>query len=48
MLLTPHFAGSFGNEVQRMADSAVDEIARYAAGLPFAHPVLRDELARTA
>lgn len=48
VLLTPHFAGSFGNEVQRMADSAVDEIARYAAGLPFAHPVLRDELARTA
>ncbi|WP_299537278.1 hydroxyacid dehydrogenase [uncultured Streptomyces sp.] len=44
VLLTPHFAGSFGNEVQRMADSALDEIARFARGLPFSHPVRREEL----
>ncbi|MCQ4084995.1 hydroxyacid dehydrogenase [Streptomyces sp. RB6PN25] len=48
VLLTPHIAGSMGTEMRRMADSAVDELARYAAGLPFAHPVLRDELDRAA
>lgn len=48
MFLTPHVAGSLGNELHRMADSAVEEIARYATGLPFAHPVHREDLARTA
>lgn len=48
VLLTPHIAGSLGNELHRMADSAVGEIARYAAGLPFAHPVHRADLHRTA
>lgn len=43
VLLTPHFAGSMGTEVQRMAAHAVAEVARYAAGQPFAHPV-RPEL----
>lgn len=48
VLLTPHIAGSVGNELHRMADSAVEEIARYAAGLPFVHGVRREELRRTA
>ncbi|HEX6682113.1 MAG TPA: hydroxyacid dehydrogenase, partial [Candidatus Limnocylindrales bacterium] len=48
VLLTPHFAGSFGTEVQRMADLAVAELARYAAGLPFLHPVHREQLCRSA
>ncbi|WP_030389295.1 hydroxyacid dehydrogenase [Streptomyces sp. NRRL S-241] len=48
VLLTPHIAGSLGNELHRMADSAIQEIARYAAGLPFAHPVHREDLDRTA
>ncbi|GHI85694.1 hydroxyacid dehydrogenase [Streptomyces xanthophaeus] len=48
VLLTPHVAGSLGNELHRMADSAVDEIARYAAGLPFVHAVRREELRRIA
>ncbi|WP_404953274.1 hydroxyacid dehydrogenase [Streptomyces sp. 147326] len=48
VLLTPHIAGSLGKELHRMADSAIDEIARYAAGLPFAHPVYRTDLDRTA
>ncbi|MEV7440804.1 hydroxyacid dehydrogenase [Streptomyces sp. NPDC091204] len=48
VLLTPHIAGSLGNELHRMADSAIDEIARYAAGLEFAHPVHRADLHRTA
>ncbi|MFD9410587.1 hydroxyacid dehydrogenase [Streptomyces sp. NPDC059989] len=48
VLLTPHIAGSLGNELHRMADSAIEEIARYAAGLPFVHGVRREDLDRTA
>ncbi|MEV7602667.1 hydroxyacid dehydrogenase [Kitasatospora sp. NPDC089797] len=48
VLLTPHVAGSLGGELHRMAATAADELARYAAGLPFAHPVLPAELPRTA
>ncbi|MFE5625418.1 hydroxyacid dehydrogenase [Streptomyces virginiae] len=48
VLLTPHIAGSLGNELHRMADSAIEEIARYGAGLPFVHPVRREDLHRTA
>ena len=48
VLLTPHIAGSVGNELHRLVDAAVDELARYAAGLDFAHPVLRRELERSA
>nr|WP_037610641.1 hydroxyacid dehydrogenase [Streptacidiphilus rugosus] len=48
VVLTPHIAGSVGGELHRMADSALAELARFARGLPFAHPVLREELDRTA
>ncbi|MHA6763823.1 hydroxyacid dehydrogenase [Streptacidiphilus sp. PAMC 29251] len=48
VLLTPHVAGSVGGELHRMADSAVAELARFAAGQPFAHPVLPEQLDRTA
>lgn len=48
VVLTPHIAGSVGTELHRLADSAVDELARYAKGLPFAHPVLREHLDHTA
>lgn len=48
VLLTPHVAGSLGLELHRMADSATAEVARYARGLPFSHPVLQGELDRTA
>ncbi|MEV4558119.1 hydroxyacid dehydrogenase [Kitasatospora sp. NPDC049285] len=48
VLLTPHVAGSMGTELHRMAAAAVDELARFAAGLPFAHPVLAQEIHRTA
>lgn len=44
-LITPHLAGSQGNEWQRLADSAISEVARWAAGEPFAHPVRRERLA---
>ncbi|MEV4169866.1 hydroxyacid dehydrogenase [Nonomuraea sp. NPDC049709] len=48
VLLTPHIAGSLGGELARIADLAVDELARYAAGLPFAHGVAVEELATIA
>jgi phosphoglycerate dehydrogenase-like enzyme len=51
VLLTPHLAGSHGDELHRLADAAVAEVARYAQGQPFLHPVQRrevDRLGRTA
>ncbi|WP_030257364.1 hydroxyacid dehydrogenase [Streptomyces violens] len=44
-LLTPHLAGSQGNEWRRLADLTVSEVARWAAGDGFAHPVHRERLA---
>jgi phosphoglycerate dehydrogenase-like enzyme len=34
VLLTPHVAGSMGNELHRLGESAVAEVERLAAGLP--------------
>ncbi|MGW7412906.1 hydroxyacid dehydrogenase [Streptomyces sp. NPDC054863] len=48
VLLTPHMAGSFGNELHRMADHALGELERYAAGAPFSEPVHRDALGHSA
>lgn len=48
VLLTPHIAGSLGNELARMAQGAVDEVERYAQGRPFAHGVGPEELLRSA
>ncbi|WP_432004201.1 hydroxyacid dehydrogenase [Streptomyces sioyaensis] len=48
VLLTPHIAGSLGGELHRMADRALDEVARFAAGLPFAAPVLPASRDRSA
>ncbi|MFJ4875121.1 hydroxyacid dehydrogenase [Streptomyces sp. NPDC088745] len=48
VLLTPHLAGSFGNELHRLAEHALDELARYGAGLPFVEPVRADGLGRSA
>lgn len=48
VLLTPHIAGSLGNELVRMAHWATDEVRRYAEGRPLAHAVGSDELARSA
>ncbi|MFJ8825839.1 hydroxyacid dehydrogenase [Streptomyces sp. NPDC102467] len=44
-LITPHLAGSQGSEWERLADTAVGEVARWAAGDGFAHPVRRERLA---
>ena len=48
VLLTPHIAGSLGVELHRLGAAAIDEVARYARGLPFAHPVTRAELGHSA
>jgi phosphoglycerate dehydrogenase-like enzyme len=48
VVLTPHVAGATGTELWRLADLAVDEIERYAAGLPPRHPVVRADLDRIA
>ncbi|CAL9354553.1 Formate dehydrogenase, mitochondrial [Streptomyces sp. enrichment culture] len=45
VLLTPHLAGSQGNEWRRLADLALSEIARWASGDGFLHPVRRERLA---
>ncbi|MEV0235645.1 hydroxyacid dehydrogenase [Nonomuraea sp. NPDC050786] len=46
--LTPHIAGSHGNELARMGAVVVDELERLAAGLPLAHRVNHDDLDRVA
>ncbi|GAA3211366.1 hydroxyacid dehydrogenase [Nonomuraea helvata] len=46
--LTPHIAGSHGNELARMGAVVVDELERLTAGLPLAHPVNHDDLDRVA
>ncbi|MFH8567077.1 hydroxyacid dehydrogenase [Streptomyces sp. NPDC017993] len=48
VLLTPHIAGSLGTELHRMTDQALDELERYASGLPFAHTVLPESLHHSA
>ncbi|WP_030750169.1 hydroxyacid dehydrogenase [Streptomyces griseus] len=48
VLLTPHVAGSLGNELHRMADQALEEIARYTRGEPFAEEVRAADLTRSA
>ncbi|MDQ1008923.1 phosphoglycerate dehydrogenase-like enzyme [Streptomyces sp. V4I23] len=48
VLLTPHIAGSLGGELHRMTDQALDEVERFARGMPFADPVHPGTLERSA
>lgn len=48
VLLTPHIAGSLGNELQRMGHVVADELDRVARGLPLAHEVRHADLDRVA
>ena len=48
VLITPHLAGSQGNEWGRLAELAIAEVGRWAAGVDFAHPVRRERLGRLA
>ena len=46
--VTPHLAGSEGTELDRLADWAADEIARWAAGEPPRNGISREQLERLA
>jgi len=48
VVVTPHIAGSNGGEIHRMGASAVEEIARLAAGLPLAHSITEAQVATQA
>ena len=48
VLLTPHIAGSMGNELRRLADFALDELERWTQGVPFLDPVRPSAWDRTA
>ena len=48
VFLTPHIAGSLGNELARLGTAAVTELERFCAGLPPLHPVRQADLARVA
>ncbi|MBR7828860.1 hydroxyacid dehydrogenase [Actinospica sp. MGRD01-02] len=48
VFLTPHIAGSQGNELARLGTAAVDEVERLAANLPLAHRVDLETLGRAA
>jgi phosphoglycerate dehydrogenase-like enzyme len=48
VVLTPHIAGSLGNEISRMGDLAVAEVGRFLAEEPLAHEVRAEDLGRIA
>lgn len=48
VLLTPHIAGSVGEELSRLIDHALDELERVAAGEPLASPVQPELLSNSA
>jgi phosphoglycerate dehydrogenase-like enzyme len=48
VFLTPHIAGSLGNELERLGRIVVEELERLADGLPPAHEVRHSDLARVA
>ncbi|MFF1547109.1 hydroxyacid dehydrogenase [Streptomyces sp. NPDC058291] len=48
VFLTPHIAGSLGNELERLGRIVVEELERLAAGLPLVHEVRHTDLARVA
>ncbi|WP_105969501.1 hydroxyacid dehydrogenase [Streptomyces geranii] len=48
VLLTPHIAGSLGNELERLGRTVVDELRLLNSGSPFAHPVRRADLVNSA
>ncbi|MFI9566248.1 hydroxyacid dehydrogenase [Streptomyces rishiriensis] len=48
VFLTPHIAGSLGNELERLGRIVVEELERLADGLPLAHEVRHADLASMA
>lgn len=48
VFLTPHIAGSLGNELERLGRTVVDEMALLATGASLARPVLQTHMAYSA
>jgi phosphoglycerate dehydrogenase-like enzyme len=48
VVLTPHIAGSLGNEISRMGDLAIGEVRRFLAGDALFHQVRAEDLERIA
>ena len=48
VIFTPHIAGAMGQECQRLADFAIDELERFLAGQPLQNPVTREVLDKLA
>jgi phosphoglycerate dehydrogenase-like enzyme len=48
IFITPHIAGSRGNEQQLMGSVAVDEIKRFVSGQPLVYQVRKEDLPRIA
>ncbi|MBS2553195.1 hydroxyacid dehydrogenase [Catenulispora sp. NL8] len=48
VFLTPHIAGSIGNELSRIGEAVVDEVERLVSGRPLLHQVLLSDLDRVA
>ncbi|MFJ9629737.1 hydroxyacid dehydrogenase [Streptomyces sp. NPDC101175] len=48
VFLTPHIAGSLGNELTRLGETVVQELERISTGRPPAYPVHRAQLAISA
>jgi phosphoglycerate dehydrogenase-like enzyme len=48
VFLTPHLAGSLGNELERLGRSVVEEVERLVADVPLLHPVVQADLGRVA
>lgn len=44
VVVTPHIAGSQGNETRRMSRKVLDELERFARGLPLKGSISREEL----
>ncbi|WP_406011011.1 hydroxyacid dehydrogenase [Streptomyces sp. NBC_00637] len=48
VFLTPHIAGSLGNELERLGRTVVDELALLGAGAPLAHAVRQADMVTSA
>ena len=48
VFLTPHIAGSIGNEVSRIGDAVVAEVERLVTGQPLQHQVSKADMERVA
>ncbi|MGW0820197.1 hydroxyacid dehydrogenase [Streptomyces sp. NPDC002845] len=48
VFLTPHIAGSLGNELERLGEIVVEELERVVAGVPLVHEVRHSDLDRVA